>query len=112
MALSIVAFSVGPGCIGWFVIVEMFPPYARDAAMGLGIGINWISNWLIAISFPTLLDAFGPHTFGLFALSTAGFGAFTYRFVPETKGRSLLQVVDDLDSRFDGRDTPLRYSFS
>ena len=40
----------------------------------------------------------GPYTFVLFVASTAAFGAFTYAFVPETKGRSLREVTASFDS--------------
>jgi hypothetical protein len=29
----IIFFAFGPGCIAWFIIAEIFPLYARDAAM-------------------------------------------------------------------------------
>ena len=94
----VVFFSIGPGCVAWFVIAEIFPTHARDAAMTLGVGLNWLANWLVAFSFPLAQYLLGPYTFVLFVASTAAFGAFTYAFVPETKGRSLREVTASFDS--------------
>ena len=31
---------------------KIFPMYAKDTAMALGVALNWIANWLVAFSFP------------------------------------------------------------
>lgn len=89
----IVFFAFGPGCIAWFIIAEIFPLHARDSAMALGIFINWIANWLVAFTFPLLLEYTQPYTFLVFVASTGFFLWFTRRFVPETKGRTIVQVT-------------------
>ena len=94
---AVACFSVGPGCIAWFVISEIFPAHARQAAMTLSIALNWLANWLVALAFPTALDELGPAAFLLFAGSTALFGVFTYRMVPETRNRPYAQIQDDFE---------------
>ena len=37
-----------------FITAEIFPMYAKDTAMALGVALNWVANWLIAFSFPHL----------------------------------------------------------
>jgi hypothetical protein len=74
-------------------IAEIFPLYARDTAMAVGIFINWIANWFVAFSFPILLEYTRPYTFLVFCATTAFFLYFTIRFVPETKGLTLAQVT-------------------
>jgi SP family facilitated glucose transporter-like MFS transporter 1 len=93
----IVFFAFGPGCIAWFIIAEIFPLYARDTAMGLGVVINWLANWLVAFSFPQVQAAMGDYTFLCFAGSTFFFGVFTYRYVPETKARTLVEVTKEFE---------------
>ena len=97
--MGVVVFFDRAGCVAWFVIAEDLPDLAaRDAAMALGVGLNWLANWLVAFSFPLAQYLLGPYTFVLFVASTAAFGAFTYAFVPETKGRSLREVTASFDS--------------
>lgn len=63
-----------------------------------GIFINWAANWLVAFTFPHLLEATQPYTFLVFVFTAAFFLYFTIRFVPETKGLTIAQVTDDFDS--------------
>ena len=98
----IVFFAFGPGCIAWFIIAEIFPASARDSAMTIGIFINWCANWLVAFTFPLLLQCTQPYTFVIFVASTAYFLYFTDRFVPETKGLTIAQVTALFD------DVPLK----
>ena len=93
----IVFFAFGPGCIAWFIIAEIFPLYARDTAMAVGIFINWIANWLVAFTFPILLEYTQPYTFLVFVSTTAFFLYFTIHFVPETKGLTVAQVTAEFD---------------
>jgi MFS family permease len=76
-----------------FIIAEIFPLSARDIAMAIGISVNWIANWLVAFSFPILLEYTHPYTFLLFAATTGFFLYFTNKFVPETKGLTICEVT-------------------
>lgn len=93
----IIFFAFGPGCIAWFIIAEIFPIHARDSAMALGITINWVANWLVAFTFPILLQYTQPYTFLVFVSTTAYFLYFTLCFVPETKGLTVTQVTKEFD---------------
>lgn len=93
----IIFFAFGPGCIAWFIIAEIFPLQARDTAMAVGIFINWIANWLVAFTFPVLLEYTQPYTFLVFVFSTAFFFWFTTNFVPETKGLTVAQVSREFE---------------
>ena len=79
-----------------FVIAEIFPPHARDAAMALGVVINWLANWLVAYTFPTLHERLGSYVFLLFAASTAAFALLILRRLPETMNKH----VDDITWEF------------
>ena len=100
MAAILVAFALGPGCVAWFVVAELFPPHARAAAMSLGVTINWLANVTVALGFPVLHRALGPAAFAPFAASAAAFGLFTLRYVPETARRSHDGIANDF-SRVD-----------
>mmetsp|Transcript_49424 Transcript_49424/g.91530 ORF Transcript_49424/g.91530 Transcript_49424/m.91530 type:complete len:80 (+) Transcript_49424:1745-1984(+) len=71
--------------------------YARDTAMAVGIFINWVANWLVAFTFPHLLEYTQPFTFLVFVSTTAFFLYFTIRFVPETKGLTVTEVAREFD---------------
>ena len=92
-SLAVVFFAIGPGCAAWFVLGELLPPYARDAAAGLGVALHWAAGFALTAAFPSIHAALGPYTYLGFALAAAGFGGFAYRCVPETAGRSLSEVT-------------------
>jgi hypothetical protein len=65
--------------------------------MAVGITINWLANWLVAFTFPILLEYTQPYTFLVFVGTTAFFLYFTIEFVPETKGLTIAQVTKEFD---------------
>lgn len=82
--------------ITWLMLSEVFPMRLRGMGMGLTVLCLWITNFFVGLSFPVLMDLFGlSHTFfafvgiGLFGL------LFAYKFVPETRGRSLEEIEQD-----------------
>ena len=91
-------FAVGPGSVAWFAIAEIFPAHARDAALSLGVTVNWLANFGVLLAFPLVLEPLGPLTLYLFALSTFCLGCFTYRYVPETRERTIGSVTAMIDA--------------
>ena len=61
--------------------------------MGLAILFVWVTNFVIGLFFPTLLDSFGLQTtFIIFAAIGFVSITFTRLFVPETMGKTLEQI--------------------
>jgi SP family arabinose:H+ symporter-like MFS transporter len=53
----------------------------------------WAACTLVTLTFLNLLRALGPSgTFGVYASLSAGACLFVWRFLPETKGRTLEQI--------------------
>jgi sugar porter (SP) family MFS transporter len=87
------AFSMGP--IVWTLISEIYPNRVRGRAISVATAVNWLSAFLVAQFFLSVVDAIGESTtFFLFsALCIVSF-VFVYRLVPETKGRSLEEIQE------------------
>ena len=84
-------FSVGP--VVWTVINEIFPGHIRGRAVAIATAVNWAAAFVVSQGFLSLIGAVGPSfTFWLFALFCAVGLTWTYRAVPETKGRSLEEI--------------------
>ncbi|WP_307851290.1 sugar porter family MFS transporter [Nocardiopsis sp. MG754419] len=85
-------FALSWGAIVWVLLGEMFPLRIRAAAMGVATATQWLTNWLITVSFPTLRDW---NLSGAY-LMYAGFALlsffFVLRFVKETKGKTLEEM--------------------
>ena len=100
--LAVTAFMVTfLGTTGFIVLSELFPLPIRGFAMGASLGALWIANALISYLFPILADKLGS------AAVFAGFVAlnllamlFAFRFIPETKGRTLEELEFELRDRY------------
>jgi major inositol transporter-like SP family MFS transporter len=96
-------------CIGpifWLLLAEIFPLRIRGFATGLAISFVWIANTIVSLVFPILIDSIQGSTFFLFAVINIGTLIFYIRSIPETKGRSLEKVEEELQRRFT-RQVPL-----
>jgi sugar porter (SP) family MFS transporter len=92
------SFAIGLGPVFWLLISEIYPVKIRGQAMSLATMANWGANFIVTISFLTLLSAIGNSgTFFLFGgLSLVALFYF-WKQVPETTNRSLQEIERDLD---------------
>jgi SP family sugar:H+ symporter-like MFS transporter len=87
--LFVIAFGMSWGPIVWVLLGEMFPNKMRAPALSLAAGGQWVANWLITVSFPSLKDVSLALAYGLYAAFALLSLLFVAKFVRETKGRSL-----------------------
>ncbi|MEU6079795.1 sugar porter family MFS transporter [Streptomyces sp. NPDC047108] len=85
-------FALSWGVVVWVLLGEMFPNRIRAAALGVAASAQWVANWLITVSFPSLSDwnlsgAYVIYT--VFALLSV---PFILKWVPETKGKALEEM--------------------
>ncbi|HEV2635248.1 MAG TPA: MFS transporter [Actinocrinis sp.] len=93
------SFAIGLGPVFWLLIAEIYPLKVRGTAMGIATIANWGADFVVTISFLTLINAIsGVGTFLLFAALTLVALVYFKLKVPETKGRSLQEIETDLDS--------------
>ena len=91
------SFAIGLGPVFWLLIAEIYPLNVRGAAMSIAAIANWSANFVVAVSFLTLKNAIGNMgVFFLFAGLTLVALLYFYRRVPETKGRSLQELEQEL----------------
>ena len=85
-------------CI-WVMLSEIFPLAMRGTAIGISVFFGWMTNAFLGLFFPTLMNAIGlTGTFFLFAGIGAAALLFIYTQVPETRGRSLESIDEDVTS--------------
>jgi|FEC22Drversion2_1045045.scaffolds.fasta_scaffold00217_26 MFS transporter, SP family, galactose:H+ symporter len=89
------AFSLSLGPVCGLIVSEIYPQRIRGMAMALVTVGNWVSQIVIALTFPSLIADLGPAvTFSIYAaIGVAGF-LFCYFHVPETKGLTLEQIEE------------------
>ena len=97
MAIACYAMSLGP--VTWVLLSEIFPNKVRAVAVATGTFALWVASCTLTYTFPFLNAALGTSgTFWIYAaICTLGFVFFLWR-LPETKGKSLEQLEDELVS--------------
>lgn len=96
--LFTIFYSFGSGVVTFPYTAECFPLYVRTLGTSIAIGHLWFWNFILAITWPSLLDAFKPQgAFGWYAgWNFVGFFLVLW-FLPETKSLTL----EELDEVFD-----------
>lgn len=94
--LYIVGFGISWGPVMWVLLGEIFPNQIRGAALSVAGLVQWGANFLVTITFPVLLGSIGlGGAYGIYAAFAAFSGYCAWRFVRETKGRTLEEMGTD-----------------
>jgi hypothetical protein len=93
-----VFFSISLGPIPWTVNSEIYPLHLRGAGNSLATTVNWVSNYAVSQVFLLVTTtALGQVlTFVFIAVCCIGTWYFVYKLLPETKGRSIENIVAEL----------------
>ena len=99
MLVYTAGFAVSWGPVTWVLLSEIFPNQIRGKAMAVAVAAQWIANYLVSWTFPILDEnpylvqhfkhGFAYWIYGVMSILAA---LFMWRFVPETKGRTLEQM--------------------
>jgi len=85
------------GPIPWMLMGELFPAETKAVASGIAVMLNWFLVFLVTKTFPAMNEGLGADvTFWIFAAIMAAGTAFTYFFIPETKGKSSQEIQEEL----------------
>jgi len=95
----VIFFQLGPGPIPWFIVAELFSQGPLPAAISVSGMTNWFSSFLVGISFPSIQEKIKPYTFVPFTALVLLFWLFTFYFVPETKGRTVNDIMKGLEKK-------------
>jgi len=86
-------FAIGLGPCVWLIVSEIYPLHIRAKAMSIAIGFNWICNFIVSLTFLTLVHNLGSgETFLLYALICVLAWWFVFKLLPETKGKTLGEI--------------------
>ncbi|MFD8422009.1 sugar porter family MFS transporter [Streptomyces sp. NPDC059466] len=85
-------FALSWGVVVWVFLGEMFPNRIRAAALGVAASAQWIANWAITASFPSLADWNLSATYVIYTVFAALSIPFVLKYVKETKGKALEEM--------------------
>ena len=93
----VASFSASLGPVVWVVNAEIFPIKVRGLAMSVATFVLWTANFVVSSTFPWMLAHLdGGITFMLYAVMCLVTFVFVWRYVPETKGKTLEDLEKDL----------------
>ncbi len=92
--LFVVFFGVSWGPVMWVMLGEMFPNRIRGAALAVAGLTQWGANWLVTVTFPALSAMSLGVAYGLYAFFAVVSLGIVARFLPETKGIELEDMLD------------------
>ena len=101
VCVYIAGFSLSWGPVVWVMLAEIFPNSIRNQAMAIAVAAQWIMNLAVSWTF-NIMDShsgltasfnhgFAYWLYGGFSVLSA---LFVWKFVPETKGRTLEAMHD------------------
>ncbi|MGW0560855.1 sugar porter family MFS transporter [Streptomyces sp. NPDC003016] len=85
-------FALSWGVVVWVFLGEMFPNRLRAAALGVAASAQWIANWAITASFPSLSEWNLSGTYVIYTVFAVLSIPFVLKFVKETKGKALEEM--------------------
>lgn len=95
--LFAIFYSPGEGPVPFTYSAEAFPLYIRDIGMSFATATTWFWNFVLSITWPSLVLAFKPQgAFGWYAAWCCILWFLILLFVRETKGKTL----EELDQVF------------
>lgn len=93
LCVYMVVYSLGVGPIPWLMVGELFAPDVKGVAGSVAGSFSWIMAFAVTKSFASVQASIGT---GPTFLMLAGFSAvgtvFVWFTVPETRGKSLLEI--------------------
>lgn len=93
------AYSIGMGPVPWVVMSEIFSINMKATGGSLVTLVSWLGSFAISYSFSFLMDWSSAGTFFMFSSASLITVLFVAKLVPETKGRTLEEIQDSLNTR-------------
>ncbi|MBC7827778.1 MAG: sugar porter family MFS transporter [Chitinophagaceae bacterium] len=92
-------FAFSQGAVIWVFISEIFPNSVRSQGGSLGSFTHWIMAAIISWTFPVIVEGSekgGMYSFMFYSVMMLLHLVFVWKWLPETKGKSLEQIQKEL----------------
>jgi Sugar (and other) transporter. len=96
------------GGTGWLIQGEVFPTSVRGRAAAIAAAVDWVANFALIEAFPAWQNAWGlAWVMVSFAVLSVVAIGFVFKFLPETKGHSVEEVVQIFEKEAEGSKAPV-----
>ncbi|XP_015202592.1 solute carrier family 2 member 9, like 1 [Lepisosteus oculatus] len=93
--LFVICFGGGPASVLPSLSHEIFIQSSRPAAFVFTGILRWVGFSVLVVAFPFLIDSLKHFSFLFFGSVCLGAGVYVFLFVPETKGKTVLEISED-----------------
>ncbi|KAK2522950.1 hypothetical protein Q9233_010309 [Columba guinea] len=90
--LFVIFYGTGPSGTTITIMVEIFSQSSRPSAFLIFGCINWMGLFVLGMTFPLIVENLGPFCFLIFLGILALSAIFIYLYLPETKGKSIMEI--------------------
>lgn len=98
ICVYIVGFTMGFGCLPWFMAAELIPKEIQSWANSLIVVFSFSLSFIVLKTFIIVVNDLGSAvTFGIFSLFCFIGILFVYFCVPETKSRSSEEIQHSIE---------------
>ncbi|MBM7168368.1 sugar porter family MFS transporter [Streptomyces sp. G44] len=85
-------FALSWGVVVWVLLGEIFPNRLRAAALGVAASAQWLANFAITKTFPSMSEWSLTGSYIIYGAFAALSIPFVMKFVKETKGKALEEM--------------------
>ncbi|MCT2536742.1 D-xylose transporter XylE [Aquibacillus koreensis] len=93
------SFMMSWGPVVWVLLSEIFPNKIRGQAMAIAVAAQWAANYFISSTYPAMMEFSGGLTYTFYGVMSLLSALFIWKFIPETKGKSLEELESDLTKK-------------
>uniref|UniRef100_A0A3Q2W6Z3 Solute carrier family 2, facilitated glucose transporter member 11-like n=1 Tax=Haplochromis burtoni TaxID=8153 RepID=A0A3Q2W6Z3_HAPBU len=90
-------YGLGPSGVSMVLLADLFLQVWRPSAYVVCGTINWLCMFVIGLLFGYIVDGLGQFCFLFLMAYSLGSGAFIIYFVPETKGKTMVEIMEDFN---------------
>lgn len=98
------SFAMSMGPVVWVILSEIFPNRIRSVAMSIAVAGQWLANYFVSQTFPIVVESDvnrlqldggvwnNSLPYFIFSFFIIFIIIFVWRFIPETKGKTLEEM--------------------
>lgn len=91
--LFVIAYNFSWGPMPWPYVAEIFPARIREPGVAVGVGSQWLFNFVFSLTTPYMITNMGWGTFLLWGIFDVVTAVVAFFFLKETKGLSLETIA-------------------
>lgn len=98
LLLYIAFFAASFAPVMWVIISEIYPADIKGLAMSFSTAVSWVFTFITVYTAPLIRSNWGGDyaLFAIYALFSVLAFIFVKRYIPETKGKTLEQIQEEL----------------